>query len=103
MDISTEVLISKMTKEEFIKTGLCEQYVLKLTSPEESELVEQMLKKYPELKKDCRCLEDCMEKYVRSQPRNCSKESNEAGNSSFYKVMIILIMFFLAYLYTWVM
>ncbi len=55
-----------MTKEEFIKTGLCEQYVLGLTTPEESEFVEQMLHTYPELKGDCRGLEDCMEKYARA-------------------------------------
>ncbi|MFT6320950.1 MAG: anti-sigma-K factor RskA [Granulosicoccus sp.] len=55
-----------MTKEEFTKTGLCEQYVLGLTSPEESELVEQMLVKHPELKKDCMKLEGCMEKYARA-------------------------------------
>ncbi|MFK8007837.1 MAG: anti-sigma factor, partial [Saprospiraceae bacterium] len=55
-----------MTKEEFIKTGLCEQYVLGLTTPEESELVENMLLTYPELKGDCRGLENCMEKYARA-------------------------------------
>lgn len=55
-----------MTKEEFIKTGLCEQYVLGLTTPEEGDLVEEMLLTYPELKGDCRGLEDCMEKYARA-------------------------------------
>ena len=55
-----------MTKEEFIKTGLCEQYVLGLTTPEEGELVEEMLLIYPELKGDCRGLENCMEKYARA-------------------------------------
>ncbi len=55
-----------MTKEEFIKTGLCEQYVLGLTTPEESKLVEEMLLTYPELKGDCRGLENCMEKYARA-------------------------------------
>lgn len=55
-----------MTKEEFIKTGLCEQFVLGLTSPEENELVEEMLLKYPELKSDCLKLEGCMEQYARA-------------------------------------
>ena len=55
-----------MTKEEFIKTGLCEQYVLGLTTPEEAETVEQMLLTYPELKTDCMKLEGCMEKYARA-------------------------------------
>ncbi len=55
-----------MTKEEFIKTGLCEQYVLGLTTSEEAEIVEQMLLTYPELKTDCMKLEGCMEKYARA-------------------------------------
>lgn len=55
-----------MTKEEFIKTGLCEQYVLGLTTLEEAEIVEQMLLTYPELKTDCMKLEGCMEKYARA-------------------------------------
>jgi len=55
-----------MTKEEFIKTGLCEQYVLGLTTPEEAKTVEQMLLTYPELKTDCIKLEGCMEKYARA-------------------------------------
>jgi len=55
-----------MNKEEFIKTGLCEQFVLGITSPEENKLVVEMLEKYPELKTDCMKLEGCMEKYVRA-------------------------------------
>ena len=55
-----------MTKEEFINTGLCEQFVLVLTSPEENNLVAEMLEKYPELKTDCMKLEGCMEKYARA-------------------------------------
>ena len=54
-----------MTKEEFIKTGLCEQYVLGLTTLEESKTVEEMLLAYPELKKNCVKLEGCIEKYAR--------------------------------------
>lgn len=56
-----------MTKQEFIKTGLCEQYVLKLTSEEENELVEQMLERYPELVTDCMRLGDCVDRYISSQ------------------------------------
>lgn len=55
-----------MTKEEFLKTGLCEQFVLGLTTPEESALVVEMLEKYPELKTDCMKLEGCMEQYARA-------------------------------------
>jgi len=55
-----------MTKKEFIKTGLCEQFVLGLTSPEESKLVVDMLEKYPDLKTDCMKLEGCMEQYARA-------------------------------------
>lgn len=56
-----------MTKQQFIKTGLCEQYVLKLTSEEENELVEQMLDKYPELVTDCMKLGGCIDRYISSQ------------------------------------
>ncbi|MEM6963489.1 MAG: anti-sigma factor [Bacteroidota bacterium] len=55
-----------MTKEEFLKTGLCEQFVLGLTTPEESALVVKMLEKHPELMSDCMKLENCMEKYARA-------------------------------------
>jgi len=55
-----------MTKEEFIKTGLCEQYVLGLTTLEESKTVEEMLLAYPELKNNCVKLEGCIEKYARA-------------------------------------
>ena len=59
-----------MTKQEFINTGLCEQYVLKLTSEEENELVEEMLEKYPELKQDCMCLGNRIEKYICAQKKS---------------------------------
>ena len=90
-----------MTREEFIKTGLCEQYVLKLTTPEESELVEQMLKKYPELKNDCRGLEVCMEKYIHSQSKKCSSKIKEEKNIFVYKAIIVLIALLLAFFYFW--
>lgn len=67
-----------MTKDEFIKTGLCELYVLGLTDGEESALVEEMLEKYPELKEDCQGVEKCIGSYARNSdkiPSFCLKKS----------------------------
>lgn len=41
-----------MDKEEFIQSGLLEQYVLGLTSDEESEIVEYHLDLFPDLRQD---------------------------------------------------
>ena len=67
-----------MTKDEFIKTGLCELYVLGLTNEEETVLVEEMLVKYPELKEDCQGVEKCIGSYARNSdkvPSWCLKKS----------------------------
>ncbi|HFC00409.1 MAG TPA: hypothetical protein ENJ53_06345 [Phaeodactylibacter sp.] len=67
-----------MTKDEFIKTGLCELYILGLADEEETALVEEMLEKYPELKKDCQGVEKCIGNYARKSdkiPHWCLKKS----------------------------
>ena len=56
-----------MSKEEFLTTGLLEKYALGLTSSEESGLVIDMMKKYPDLQNQCDGIYGCMEKYVESQ------------------------------------
>ena len=38
-----------MNKEEFLTSGLIEQYVLGLTSPEEDRIVERFAEEYPEI------------------------------------------------------
>lgn len=55
-----------MNKEEFLKSGLLEQYVLKLTDPEETELVETMLKRFPELKSELDTMHNAIEQYALS-------------------------------------
>ena len=72
-----------MTKEEFLKTGLCEQYVLGLTTPEENDLVEAMLQAHPELKKECMGLESCMEKYARAHAITPPERLRESVLSNF--------------------
>ena len=56
-----------MSKEEFLTTGLLEKYALGLTSTEESGLVIDMMKKYPDLQTQCDGIYGCMEKYIESQ------------------------------------
>lgn len=53
-----------MTKEEFILSGLLEQYALGSTTPEESLLVEQLLVEYPDLKQDLFEMEDALKNYA---------------------------------------
>lgn len=55
-----------MNKEEFLKSGLLEQYVLKLTDPEETELVEKMLKRFPEIKGELDMMHNAIEQYALS-------------------------------------
>jgi len=53
-----------MDKETFIKSGLIEQYVMGLASPEEMKQVEQMAAAYPEVNQHIDEMQDCMKRYV---------------------------------------
>lgn len=53
-----------MTKEEFLQSGLIEQHVLGLTSPEEEQIVEQFLQIYPELRDEISQLHEAMQQYA---------------------------------------
>jgi len=53
-----------MDKEQFLKTGLLEQYVLGLTSEEESEMVQHYAKLYPEVEKEMEHMRDALEDYA---------------------------------------
>lgn len=55
-----------MNKEEFLKSGLLEQYVLKLTDPEETELVEKMLDRFPDIKAELDTMHNAIEQYALS-------------------------------------
>lgn len=53
-----------MNKEEFLKSGLVEQYALGLTSPEESRLVEHFLDNYPEVRTKMNGINKTVEQYA---------------------------------------
>lgn len=53
-----------MTKEEFLKSGLIEQHVLGLTSPEEEMVVQQFLQQYPEMRDEVESLHNAMHQYA---------------------------------------
>ncbi len=54
-----------MSKKEFLNTGLLEQYVLGLTESEESQIVEQHLDLYPELRNEMFNMQNALEQYAK--------------------------------------
>lgn len=56
-----------MNKEQFLGSGIIEQYVLGLTTQEESEMVEQFIKSHPELKKEIDILQEALHQYALEQ------------------------------------
>ncbi len=56
-----------MDKQKFISSGLLEQYVLGLTTPEENREVEAYLETFPELKEEVNAMEDALMRYAVSQ------------------------------------
>lgn len=54
----------KMDKERFLSSGLLEQYILGLTSPEESEEVERYLEAFPELQTEAEAMRKAIEQYA---------------------------------------
>ncbi|HSV10257.1 MAG TPA: anti-sigma factor [Hanamia sp.] len=55
-----------MNKEEFISSGLLELYAMQVSSPEETQIVEEALKKFPELKQELDDIELSLEKYAQA-------------------------------------
>lgn len=53
-----------MNKDQFLNTGLLEQYALGLTSEEENKVVEQHLEAYPELRKEVDEIRHAIEQYA---------------------------------------
>lgn len=53
-----------MNKEDFLKSGLLEQYLLNLTDPEETRKVEQMLEDYPEIQEELDAMHNAIEQYA---------------------------------------
>ncbi len=56
-----------MTKEEFISSGLLELYAMGVTSPEETQIVQEHLAQFPELKEELNEIELSLENYALSQ------------------------------------
>lgn len=56
-----------MNKEQFLNTGLLEQYALGVTNEEETQTVEQYLEKFPELQKEVDEIRKAIENYAIQQ------------------------------------
>ncbi len=56
-----------MDKQQFLASGLLEQYVLGLTDQEESVEVEKWLRKYPDLQKEVDAMHEALEQYSLAQ------------------------------------
>lgn len=56
-----------MDKEQFLNSGLLEQYVLGLTSSEEDQIVQQYLEVFPELNSEVNVLHQAMQQYAMEQ------------------------------------
>ncbi len=66
-----------MNKEQFLETGLLEQYILGLTDEEETELVEKYLNQYPELKEKVQDAQQSLEQYARQYALRPPEELRE--------------------------
>lgn len=53
-----------MDKEKFLKSGLLEQFVLGLTSPEENQLVEQYADAFPDIREEIESMHRALEDYA---------------------------------------
>jgi anti-sigma-K factor RskA len=53
-----------MDKEQFLTSGLLEQYVLGITTPKEARIVEEFAEEFPEIKAELRLLQNAMDKYA---------------------------------------
>lgn len=64
--INLELRFSEiMDKKQFLASGLLQQYVLGLTSPEETNLVEHFISLYPDIRKEANDLQQAMEDYAK--------------------------------------
>ncbi len=71
-----------MKKEEFLQSGLLEQYALGLTDPEENQIVEAYLESFPELRSELAYMHNALDEYAASQvipPPKRAKRSMASG------------------------
>jgi hypothetical protein len=75
-----------MSKKQFLNSGLLEQFVLGLTSPEEDKIVQEHLQNFPELNHELNALRQAMEQYAiqHSIPSPKSRYAAEAIESPSY-------------------
>lgn len=75
-----------MDKKQFLASGLLQQYVLGLTTPEETNLVEHFISLYPEVRKEANTLQQAMEDYAKQYaippPRRLKKKILSEINST---------------------
>lgn len=79
-----------MDKEEFLASGLLEQYVLGLTTPEEDREVERFARKYPDIAEKIITLRGGVQKYAEEQPIPKVKAA-KAGYFPYILVIILAI------------
>lgn len=53
-----------MKKENLLKSGLLEQYVLGLTSPDENRVVEEAARKHPEVQEEILAMQQALDQYI---------------------------------------
>ena len=93
-----------MTKEEFLKSGLIEQHVLGLTSPEEEQMVQHFLQQHPELMEEVEGLHSAMHQYAsqytipapdamgtEAPPANMTSLPRTAGGGRFWLYTLLLV------------
>jgi anti-sigma-K factor RskA len=56
-----------LNKEEFISSGLLELYAMRISSPQETQIVEEALKQFPELKLELEDIETSLEEYAQAK------------------------------------
>lgn len=99
-----------MDKEQFLKSGLLQQFVLGLTTPEEDQIVNNCLMKFPELKSEVNDLHQSLEQYASNQLLNTDNENTASSSVSpspvvpvfaYRNITQVAIMLAIAGLLTW--
>lgn len=90
-----------MDKDRFLASGLIEQYVLGLTSPEEDEEVERYANAFPEIKSEIETLQGAMKQYAvqsssEPEPKMQTKPKAPTSRSFLFALAAILLTMMLA-------
>lgn len=90
-----------MDKSKFLKSGLLEAYILGLSSPEEKELVESYIRKYPELESKIKQAKTSMSKFAEENMPSTITPKAKADffqNFSVYPFFVLLLTSAIIYL-----